>query len=86
MQRAEFRKLVEDYSDARGHPLTKQEKYNATTDNIDTPEFAKLTVILDFCLEHDNQDMDWLLLKIKTFVERNDRTKSEHNNKGVAFG
>eukprot|EP00976_Prorocentrum_cordatum_P007777 154795-Prorocentrum_minimum.AAC.1 len=88
MQRAEFRKLIEDYGDARGHPPTKQEKYNATTDNIDTPEFSKLTTILDFCREHDNHDMDWLLNKIKTFVERNDKTKSEHNNnnKGIAFG
>ena len=36
--------------------------------------------------EHDDQDMDWLLNKIKTFVERNDKNKSEQNNKGVAFG
>ena len=85
-QRAEFRKLIEDYGDARGHPLTKQEKYNATTDSIDTPEFSKLTTILDFQKEHDDQDMDWLLNKIKTFVERNDKNKSEQNNKGVAFG
>ena len=60
--------------------------YNATTDSIDTPEFSKLTTILDFQKEHDDQDMDWLLNKIKTFVERNDKNKSEQNNKGVAFG
>ena len=52
VQRADFRKLIEDYGDARGHQLTRIEKYNAATNNIDTSEFLKLTVILDFCPEH----------------------------------
>ena len=30
--------------------------------------------------------MDWLLLKIKNFVDKTDKTKSEPNDKGVAFG
>eukprot|EP00976_Prorocentrum_cordatum_P116074 1196110-Prorocentrum_minimum.AAC.4 len=72
--------------ETRGHQLTKQEKYNAATDSIDTPEFLKLTVILDFCPEHDNHDMDWLLLEIKNFVDKTDKTESEPNDKGVAFG
>eukprot|EP00959_Pyramimonas_sp_CCMP1952_P338643 7091625-Pyramimonas_sp.AAC.1 len=85
-QRAEFRKLIEDYGDARGHPLTKLEKYNAAADSIDTVEFSNFAVSLDFRHEHDNKDMDWLLLKLKNYIDKNDRTKSELNNKGVAFG
>eukprot|EP00959_Pyramimonas_sp_CCMP1952_P456787 9473752-Pyramimonas_sp.AAC.2 len=85
-QRTEFRKLTDDYGDARGHPMTRVEKYNAAILSINAKEFKGLKTIIDFLPKHANHDTEWLICKITAFVENNDTTDSESDNKGVAFG
>ena len=84
-QRTEFRKLIDDYGDARGHQLTRVEKYNAAIESISHKDFMGLRTIIDFHPEHALHDTEWLMRKTTSYIEMQDETEKP-NNKGVAFG